>query len=142
MSQHAADPGQRVAQRLLADDMTARIHGTETTRRVIEASRILFGGGDLRAADAETLGIVAGEVKVLVVSAAQIAAGFPLMEALIGSGLAASKGEARRGLEGNGFSINGEKVSSERPLRIADVIAKRFIVLQKGKRNYALIEVH
>ncbi len=141
MLQHTADPGQRVAQRLLADDMTSRIHGPDTTRRVIEASRILFGGGDLRSADAGTLAIVAGEVRVLVVTAPQVAAGFPLVEALIGSGLAASKGEARRGLEGHGFSVNGEKITTERPLRMADVIDGRYIVLQKGKRNFALIEV-
>jgi tyrosyl-tRNA synthetase len=138
---HAADPGQRSAQRLLAEDLTIRVHGEKTTRGVIQASRILFGGGDLREADAETLGVVAGEVEVLAVDRQQLAAGFALVDALVGTGLATSKAEARRGLSSNGFSLNGEKLGAERSLSAADLLAGRYMVLQKGKRNYALVDV-
>lgn len=141
MASHAADPGQRVAQRILAGDMTARIHGPDTARRVIQASRILFGGGDLKSLDADTLGVVAGEVTVMGVSAPQVSAGLPIVDALVGSGLATSKAEARRGLEAKSYSVNGEKVAAERPLGVADLIGERYVLLQKGKRSYALIEV-
>jgi tyrosyl-tRNA synthetase len=140
-AEHADDPGQRSAQRLLAEDLTIRVHGEKTTRGVILASRILFGGGDLRDADAETLGVVAGEVEVLALDQQQLAAGFALVDALVGTGLATSKAEARRGLSSKGFSLNGEKLGAERPLGAADLLAGRYMVLQKGKRNYALVEV-
>ena len=85
--------------------------------------------------------MVAGEVRVLAVDRKQLAAGFALVDALIGTGLATSKAEARRGLSSNGFSLNGEKIGAERPLGAADLLAGRYIVLQKGKRSYALVEV-
>ena len=140
MSAHARDPGERLPQRLLAEDVTARVHGEETTRRAIEAGRILFGGGELRRADAATLAAVAAEVQVLPVTRGQLAAGFPLADALVGAGLASSKADARRGLQGNGFAVNGDKLSAERTLVTGDLLAGRFIVLQKGKKHYAVID--
>src|SRR5512146_1692963 len=62
MAEHARDPGKRVAQRRLAEEMTARIHGAEATRRVIEASRILFGGTDLAAVDAGVFEVLVQEI--------------------------------------------------------------------------------
>jgi tyrosyl-tRNA synthetase len=140
MAEHAADPGRRAAQRLLALDVTGRVHGEETTRRVVEASGILFGGGDLHRADAATLGVVAGEVQVLPVGRDRLAAGLPLAEALVGAGLASSKADARRGLQGNGFAVNGAKLSADRPLGPGDLLAGRYIVLQKGRKHYAMID--
>lgn len=137
---HAADPGQRAAQRLLAADVTARVHGEGVAGRVIEASRILFGGADLREADAETLAVVAGEVKVLPVHRRDLEAGVPLVDALLGTGLASSKADARRGLQGNGYSVNGQKLAEERTLGVADLLAGRFIVLQKGRKQYAMLD--
>ena len=52
MDQQASDPGQRAAHRLLAEELTGRVHGADTARRVVAASRLLFGGQDLRAAEA------------------------------------------------------------------------------------------
>jgi len=137
----AADPGKRAAQRVLAADVTTRVHGADTVLRVIEASGILFGGGDLRSADAATLATVAGEVAVIGVEPATLDAGYPLVDALVGSGLATSKADARRGIQGNGYSVNGERVSAERPLVRSDLLAGRFIVLQKGKKQYAMLEM-
>jgi len=140
MAEQAADPGRRAAQRRLAEDVTTRIHGAETTERVVAASQILFGGGDLRLADAATLGIVAGEVPVLEVAASRIAEGLAIAEALTGSGLAGSKGEARRGIEQRGFAINGEKVEDpETRITTRDLLAGRYVVLQKGKRSFAMV---
>ncbi|HEV8355739.1 MAG TPA: tyrosine--tRNA ligase [Gemmatimonadales bacterium] len=141
MARQAADPGRRPAQRILAEDLTVRVHGAATTRRVIEASGILFGEVELRDADADTLAIVAGEVPVVPLDRARLDAGVPLVDALVGAGLASSKADARRGLQGNGFSVNGEKLAAERALGARDLLAGRYIVLQKGRKHFALMEV-
>jgi tyrosyl-tRNA synthetase len=135
------DPGKRLGQRLLAEDLTERVHGAETVRRVIAASGILFGGGDFRAADAATLAVVAGEVPVARVEAAALTPGHPLVDALVATGLAASKADARRGIQGNGYSINGDRITAERPLLRSDLLGGRYIVLQKGKKQFAMVDV-
>jgi tyrosyl-tRNA synthetase len=141
MQEQAADPGKRAAQRALAVEVTATVHGADTTRRVAAASAILFGGADLRAAEPDTLAVVAGEVVVHTVQAADLAAGVSLVDALIGTGLAASKADARRGLHQSGYAVNGDKVPAERVLGLGDVLAGGYIVLQKGRKNYAMLEV-
>ena len=141
MQEQAADPGKRAAQRALAVEVTATVHGADTTRRVAAASAILFGGADLRTAEPGTLAVVAGEVVVHPVPAADLAAGVPVVDALIGTGLAASKADARRGLQQSGYAVNGEKIPAERVLGPDDVLAGGYIVLQKGRKNYAMLEV-
>ncbi|MDZ4675741.1 MAG: tyrosine--tRNA ligase [Gemmatimonadota bacterium] len=142
MATQAADPGQRAAQRRLAEDLTSRVHGAAATGRVIEASRILFGNTDLGAADEAVLEVVAGEVTVMALGRADLAAGASLIDVLVGAGLAASKGEARRGLEQKAFAVNGVKVAAiDRRLGPEDLLGTRFVVLQKGKRNFAMVRV-
>jgi len=63
-----------------------------------------------------------------------------VVDALVGAGLASSKADARRGLSGNGYSMNGERLAAERMLGTGDLLAGRFIVLQKGKKHYAMID--
>lgn len=140
MQLHSANPGQRGAQRRLAEEMTSRVHGGVLTHRVTEASRILFGGGELRTADHDTLAVVAAEVQVLPVLRANLDAGVSVVDALVGAGLASSKADARRGLSSNGYSVNGERLAAERTLGAGDLLAGRFIVLQKGKKHYAMID--
>ena len=72
LAEHDADRGKRIAQRRLAEEMTARVHGEATAKGVVEASRILFGGTDLRAASAETLGVLAGEIPAVKVPKAEL----------------------------------------------------------------------
>ncbi len=141
MAEHGRDPGKRVAQRRLADDMTSRIHGAGTTRGVVEASRLLFGGADLRAAGAETFEVLSQEIRTERLPRSAIE-GMPVVEALVRVGLATSKGDARRGIQGKGFSVGGEVVGApERTLGASDLLAGRYVVLQKGRRNYALLVV-
>jgi len=141
LAAHAADPGQRGPQRLLAQEMTTRVHGEGLCRRAIAASAILFGGGELRGADAETLAVVASEVPVHPLPRAELDAGYAVVDALVAAGLASSKADARRGLQGAGYSLNGERLSAERTLGSGDLLAGRYLVLQKGKKNYAMLEV-
>ncbi len=137
---HEADPGKRAAQRLLASDVTARVHGGDVVRRVEAASRILFGDTKLREADGATLAVVAGEVPVWTRLESEVTTGFTAIDALVATGLASSKSDARRAIQGGGISVNGEKVGDlDHALGAADLLAGRYIVLQKGRRNFAMV---
>jgi tyrosyl-tRNA synthetase len=141
LRQHARDPGQRAAQRLLADDVTQRVHGLDAVRRAGEAAAILFGSGDLYRADAATLAVVVGEVPVTDITRGELDAGVPIADALHRSGLATSKAEARRGLAGAGFSVNGVVADGARVVTSADVLGGSVILLRKGKRTWAALRV-
>ena len=86
------------------------------------------------------LATVANEVQSIPVEREQLAAGYAIVDALVAAGLASSKADARRGIQGNGYSVNGDKLTAERMLGPGDLLAGRFIVLQKGKKNYAMID--
>lgn len=142
MQQQASDPGRRPAQRRLAREVTALVHGAEIAQRVVEASALLFGGTDLRTAQPGVFKVLEAEVPVTRLPRSALEAGLPLIDALVTAGLASSKGEARRGLQGNGFSVNGEPIgSTDRMLGMNDVLAGRYVMLQKGKKNYAMLVV-
>ncbi len=140
MAEQALDPGKRPAQRRLAREVTTRVHGAATTASVMQASQLLFGGLDLSTADAGVFAVLSGEVPTTQL-APEGFAGLSLVDALVQSKLAASKGEARRGLEQKGFSVNGKQADGDRSLGAADLLAGRYLLLQKGKRNYALLVV-
>jgi tyrosyl-tRNA synthetase len=139
MRRHVEDPGQRIPHRMLAEELTTRVHDRETSRRAVAASGILFGGGAFRDADAGTLELVASEVASRPIARTAIEEGLSVVDALVDTGLATSKADARRGLQAGGFSVNGERLAAERPLGPNDVLAGRFIVLQKGKKQFAVL---
>ncbi len=142
MDDTVSDPAARRAQRLLAEDVTGRVHGTDVVRRVIEASRLLFAAEDLSAAPADVLEVIAGEVPTAPLDPEALGAGLPVAEALLAAGLASSKADARRGLEQRGFALNGAKLDGpDRRLTAADLLHGRWVVLQKGRKNYALLDV-
>jgi tyrosyl-tRNA synthetase len=139
-AKHLENPSARHAQRLLAEDITTRIHGGDTTASVMQASRILFGDTEIRDADPAALEILAGELTVGHVSRTAVTQGIGVIDALLTVGLASSKADARRGIRGGGFSINGAKiVEDSQVLRQADLLAGRYILLQKGRKNHALV---
>lgn len=141
MAAHAAEPGKRAAQRRLADDVTARVHGTDAVARVTAAAAILFGGGALGDADDATLAMVTAEVPTRRVTRALLDQGVAIVDALVDAGLAASKGEARRGLDGGGFSVNGVSVDAARVVTTADLLPGGVLLLRKGKRNWAALRI-
>jgi tyrosyl-tRNA synthetase len=141
MAEQARDPGRRAAQRRLAEEMTGRVHGASTARAVVDASRVLFGGGELRATSAEVLAVLAGEIPSARLAREELQ-GLSVLDALVRVGLASSKGDARRGIQGKGFLVNGEPVASaDRALGPADLLHGAYVMLQKGKRNHALLVV-
>ncbi|HEY7725558.1 MAG TPA: tyrosine--tRNA ligase [Anaeromyxobacteraceae bacterium] len=139
LAEHGRDPGKRAAQRRLAEEVTARIHGADTARGVVSASRLLFGGTDLRSAGAGAFEILAAEIPTARLPRAELD-GLPVVDALVRAGLAASKGEARRGIQGGGFSVNGQAVAApDRRLGAPDLLAGRWVLLQKGRKHHALL---
>jgi tyrosyl-tRNA synthetase len=141
LAEQARDPGKRPAQRRLAEEMTARVHGPATARAVVDASRVLFGGTELRATSAEVLGVLAGEIPAARIPRGELE-GLSVLDALVKVGLASSKGDARRGIQGKGFLVNGETVAApERTLGAGDLLHGAYVMLQKGKRNHALLVV-
>ena len=139
MAEQAREPGKRPAQRRLAEEMTARIHGADTARGVVAASRLLFGGTDLRAATPEVFRVLEQEIPAARLARAELE-GLSAVDALVRAGLASSKGDARRGIQGNGFSVNGAPVGdAERRLGAGDLLAGGWVLLQKGRKSYALL---
>jgi tyrosyl-tRNA synthetase len=84
------------------------------------------------------LEVLEGEVPC---SSVSLGPGLGIADALVQAGLAGSKAEARRGLEQRGFSVNGAVVEPGRVLTGDDVLAGRYVVLQRGKKNYAMLVV-
>ena len=141
LSAQAGDPGKRVAQRRLAQDLTARVHGAATAESVVRASGLLFGGLALAEAGPEVFEVLATEVPTVTLPRTEVI-GLGIVDALVRVELAASRGEARRGLAQKGFSLNGQPLTDpDRLLGAADILAGGYLMLQKGKRNYALIKL-
>jgi tyrosyl-tRNA synthetase len=131
MAEHGKAPGSRTAQRLLAREVTATVHGVEAAEQAVRASEALFSGQlDLEALpDMPTRAVARDEVLER-----------PILEALLASGLASSKADARRGIEGRGFYLNGQAIERVdamlRPDDLHGPAEEPFVILRKGKKNY------
>ena len=131
-------------QKSLADEVTTRVHSAEDLEMAIKASNILFGkstADDLKSIDEDIFLSVFDGVPQFEVSANDD------LECGIVDFLAektqvfASKGEVRRMLKSNAVSINKEKVNEEKQISRVDLISNKYILVQKGKKNYFLIIV-
>lgn len=137
MEEHASAPERRHAQRVLADEVTALIHGPDEVRRSNLAAGALFGGADL---DAEALEALRGIVPETSVAADVLKGEEPVVELLIATGVCSSKGDARRTVDQGGIRLNGEKIEAlSAPVAAVD---GRFVLVQKGKkqRHLAVVE--
>lgn len=138
----AERPQERAAQRALARDVTERVHGPSGLAKAEQATRVLFGGSldGMTAADIED---VFSDVPSSTFSADRFGGeGAPLIEVLADSGLASSKGDARRAIDGGGIYVNNERASGvDHRVHIEAALEGRFFVLRKGKKNYHLVRV-
>jgi tyrosyl-tRNA synthetase len=130
MAEHARDPGKRVAQRLLARDVTSRVHGESAAEQAITTSELVFAGHAPE-------GIVGMPERKISRAHLQDSS---IVELLVESGLATSKADARRGINGRGFYINDKAIESTE-LHITEAELQgppegRFLMLRKGKKNY------
>lgn len=138
---HAERPEAREAHRALAGEITRFVRGEEALRDAVAASEALFGG-ELRGLTEQSFREAAAEAPVHRVAGDTLAAGLPLIDALAASGLSASKGQARKDLQGGGIYVNNERQSDlQRNLGPGDLLFDRYILLRKGKRNYLVLEI-
>jgi tyrosyl-tRNA synthetase len=136
MGMHARHPGERQAQSVLANELTARIHGKVTTESVVAATVILFSEWDPHLAQAGAFEVLAQEIPTVTVPRD----GLPLIDALVMVDLAKSKGDARRQVEQGGVYVNQRRETDPaRVLSGSDWLAGGHVLLRKGKKDYALL---
>ena len=135
-------PEQRTAQRALAQEMTGLLHGADGLAKAEQAAAVLFGGevSGLSAAEIED---IFGDVPSAELPRAQLDGdGLAMVDLLAASGLAKSKGEARRAIAEGGIYLNNRRITDPlQPAGLNDVIEGRFLVLRKGRKNYLLVKL-
>jgi len=142
--QHAEAPHLRLLQKRLAEEVTVMVHSREDYDLAVEASQILFGQGTaelLNKLDEETFLSVFEGVPQFKISASELESGIKVVDLLAEKAMVfPSKGELRRTIQGNGLSINKDKVSdTELIINPAFLIGGKYILIQKGKKNYFLL---
>ncbi len=140
--QHAANPGARIAHQALAKSVTELIHGKSAVFPVEQASTLLFGGTvEIENTPLETFSCIIGEVPTKEIEKSKFGgAGIPLVELLVHAGFCASKGQARKDIEGGGVNINNVRETNfQRLVTVSDLLFGKHILLRKGKKNYAIV---
>ncbi|MBO3084268.1 tyrosine--tRNA ligase [Cellulomonas fengjieae] len=132
----AERPAAREAQRALAYEVTALVHGTAAADQVVAASQALFGRGSLADLDASTLAAAVAELP-----SAPGAVGASIADLFAATGVVSSKGAARRAIAEGGASVNNVRVPSEDAVLTADdLLHGRWAVLRRGKRTLAVVD--
>jgi tyrosyl-tRNA synthetase len=130
-------PFLRAGQKALADEVTTLVHGSEETLHAKAAAAALFGSGDLSQLRSETLRAALQEA-----GATTVSRGTGIVDLLVESGLAKSKGEARRTIAEGGAYLNNERVTdAELVPGDGDVLADGWLVLRRGKKRLAGVEL-
>ncbi|MBN2176273.1 MAG: tyrosine--tRNA ligase [Demequinaceae bacterium] len=133
----AEEPFKREAQRTLAYDVTALVHGAAAADAVVAASQAIFGRGELAGLDAATLAGVAQEVP-----SAEITSGTSIVDAMVAVGLVESRSAGRRAVAEGGAYLNNENVSDEDLALGADAaIAGGWAVVRRGKKTVGLVRI-
>ena len=145
VEEHRQAPHLRALQKRLAQEVTVTVHSEEEYENAVMASEILFGKStaeDLKQLNEKTFLEIFEGVPQAEVSRDLIDKGLDIVAALVEeTGFLKSNGEARRALKENSISVNREKVQEGDLLRSTDLINNRFILLQRGKKNYFVVKV-
>ncbi len=143
VKKHSEEPHVRALQKTLAKDITVRVHGEAEYEAAVEASKILFGKATtdaLKMLDERTFLAVFEGVPQFEVEKMKVKSGLGILEFLAEeTQIFASKGEARRILKDNGVSIFKEKVKVTLDIGSKDLLSGKYILVQKGKKNYFLV---
>ena len=145
IAEHRQDPGRRTLQRRLAEEVTVMVHSRESLDMAIAASNILFGKATrqtLEQLDEATLNDVFKDVPHYTLSRDQL--GQPAVDIFCQDGwqIFPSKSEMRKLVKGNGVSLNKEKLTAfDRPVTAEDLIDGKYLLVQRGKKNYYLVTV-
>ncbi len=145
ITEHAEAPHLRILQKRLAKEVTIMVHAEAEYNKAVEASNILFGNATAEALhnlDEETLLQVFEGVPQFEISRAELEAGIPILNLLTEhTTIFPSRGEARKMIQGNGLSINKEKQTDfEATITPSLLIAEKYILIQRGKKNYFLVK--
>jgi tyrosyl-tRNA synthetase len=140
LAEHQAEPGRRSAQRRLAAELTQLVHGPEGLRTAERATEIFFGAEISDLNDAQLAGIFADVPSRQLPRERLTGEGLPIIDALVESGLAKSKGDARRTITQGGAYLNNRRVERiETQLTTAHLASQSTMILRSGKKNYALL---
>ncbi len=143
VAEHQTAPERRLLQKRLAEEITVMVHSKDDLTAAQEASAILFGkqSSDILAKiDEKTFLDVFEGVPRFSLSKSQLTTPINIVDMIAGVGIEKSKGELRRLIKGNGISLNKEKVASvEQTVGKNDLIRDKYLLVQKGKKNYFLI---
>ncbi len=137
LAEHGEAPNLRVAQRALAHEVTALVHGEQAAAAADEAADVLFGGDPTEASSA-ALEAVAREVPTSQMTPVQLD---DVIDVLVAPELARSKSDARRTLEGGGYRCNGRSLDASSQLSALEPLHGRYLLLQRGKKSHHLVEV-
>ena len=147
-AEHKLAPHLRILQKALAKDVTIRVHSETDYNAAVEASEILFGKGDsdtLKGMDAATLLSVFEGVPHIEITKnhySEAATVSDLLSEVTGNQIFESKGEAKRMIKNGGVSINRQKVQGPDDAIAYELLQQKYLVVQKGKKNYYLVSVN
>lgn len=144
IEEHKETPHLRLLQKRIAEEVSVLVHSKEDLANAQRASQILFGKStseDLKQLDNATFLDVFDGVPQAQMEKATLADGVEIISALAGEGkLLKSNGEARRALKENSISVNKTKVNDQKKITAADLINDRYVLLQRGKKSYFILE--
>jgi tyrosyl-tRNA synthetase len=139
LRRHLLNPGPRIAQRMLADEMTEWVHGGNILATIHAASEILFGAEPINLADQALLGLLRRELPTTELAIADLN-DLDIAEVSIRAGVTSSRAEARRLISNGGLAINGVRVADP-SLSAKAAFAAGAGLIQKGKKTHHLILV-
>ena len=144
IAEHKKAPHLRILQKKIGEEVTIMTHGNEAYKNAIKASSILFGNStaeDLKTLDEQTFLDVFEGVPLAEIARSIIENGLGIIAAFADYGFLKSNGEVRRALSENSISVNKEKVKEDFVITPNDLIANKFVLLQRGKKSYFLLKV-
>jgi tyrosyl-tRNA synthetase len=138
MAGHAEAPHQRDAQRRLAHELTALVHGEDAARAAATASRLLFGGGPSEA-PASSFAMLERELPTGSLAARDLAAGIGPVDLLLATGLVTSRNDAIRAVTAGELRVNGRRLQEGSEVTPADLLHDRYLLVRRGKKRYELL---
>lgn len=136
----AEKPQERAAQKHLAESLTKLVHGDAGLASARKATEVLFGAEIENLSDADLMAIFEDVPSKQLSISLLDEPGYPIVDALVASSLASSKGEARRSLEGGGIYLNNRRVETvDRKIVRSDLASESVVVLRSGRKKYALL---
>ena len=144
IAEHKQAPHLRILQKKIGEEVTVMTHGKEAFDNALKASTILFGrstADDLKSLDEQTFLDVFEGVPQAEIAMDKLESGLEIVPAFAETGFLKSNGEVRRALKENSISVNKEKVQDGFIIKKTDLIASKYVLLQRGKKTYFLLKV-